>query len=387
MCWSIIAQYFVPRIPLLYVLLASLGFTLEKLIVKILTLEGTYPSFTCVLVRGFFQSIIGVFGIYSDHQTHLDATSSSIFTKIFGDHSFVATMLLLRCIFGFFSQSSALLAVEYLPIGDATVIGMMSPSISALGGYLLLGEPWRIPELLATLTSLIGMVFVVRPQFIFGSSAIIMNHNILIGIILAIINATCQAFVFLLLRILGTKAKISWCNVIFVQSLGQLILSFPASYLFGEKISIFNFTNIQYIFIIIAGFIGSCSQIALTIGMQREKSAAASGMRMGDIIFGFIFQEIFTNDKIKYLSLIGAILVSSSVIIILIFKETKDKDNTLMINNEQEQQLIHQFIDSKYIMVNTDEEILDLENEKDDNIHFNQFDAVSLELSPLQIQR
>ncbi len=58
----------------------------------------------------------------------------------------------------------------------------------------------------------------------------------------------------------------------------------------------------------------------MTLGMQREKSATARAMRMSDVVFGFIWQVLFTPDPISYLSVLGAILVTGSIMVVVIFK-------------------------------------------------------------------
>jgi hypothetical protein len=61
----------------------------------------------------------------------------------------------------------------------------------------------------------------------------------------------------------------------------------------------------------------------MTIGMQREKSAAATAMRMSDLLFGFIWQALFTADEVSRMSVAGALLVSSSILIIVLFKQSE----------------------------------------------------------------
>ena len=58
----------------------------------------------------------------------------------------------------------------------------------------------------------------------------------------------------------------------------------------------------------------------MTVGMQREKSASATAMRMSDVVFGYLWQLLFTADGVDALSIIGAILVSFSIVIVIIFK-------------------------------------------------------------------
>jgi hypothetical protein len=54
--------------------------------------------------------------------------------------------------------------------------------------------------------------------------------------------------------------------------------------------------------------------------MQKEKSASATAMRTSDVIFAFIWQIMFTSDKVTWLSIIGATLVMIGILIIVFFK-------------------------------------------------------------------
>jgi hypothetical protein len=67
--------------------------------------------------------------------------------------------------------------------------------------------------------------------------------------------------------------------------------------------------------------VGSVSQICMTYGMQREKSATATAMRMSDVLFGFIWQALFTSEIVSVLSIVGALLVMSSIIVVVVAKQ------------------------------------------------------------------
>ena len=123
------------------------------------------------------------------------------------------------------------------------------------------------------------------------------------------------------MRILGTTAKMPWWNVCFAQSLGQLFLSLPSLYISGQQLR-FDLSAFQIFLIVASGTLGAWSQVAMTVGMQREKSAVATGMRMSDVVFGFIWQVLLTQDnQINVLSILGAMLVVCSIFLLIFAKE------------------------------------------------------------------
>ena len=127
-------------------------------------------------------------------------------------------------------------------------------------------------------------------------------------------NYICYTYVYIHI---GTIAKMPWPNVCCIQAIGQTILSIPLLLLYESHIQPLHFSLYQITLLISGGLIGTLGQFAMTIGMQREKSATASAMRMSEIIFSFIFQCLFTNDNVDVLSLFGAVLVASSVLIVI----------------------------------------------------------------------
>ena len=165
----------------------------------------------------------------------------------------------------------------------------------------ILKEPWKFPEFAATIISLTGAVLVTRPTFIFGGEEETLDTT---GVIYAYLAAVFSAGAYICVRMLGTTHKMPWPNVCFIQGIGQVVLSFPTLYLFNIKLDL-SINRYRAILILLGGIIGNVSQMAMTIGMQREKSASATAMRMSDILFGFIWQLTFTNDGFNVYSLLG----------------------------------------------------------------------------------
>lgn len=54
-------------------------------------------------------------------------------------------------------------------------------------------------------------------------------------------------------------------------------------------------------------------------------------MRMSTVLFSFFWQVLFTHDTVSLWSIFGALLVSSSIVIMLVFKE---KEQTMTVATE-----------------------------------------------------
>jgi uncharacterized membrane protein len=164
--------------------------------------------------------------------------------------------------------------------------------------------------------SIFGGTLVAKPTVLFGGEA-----KDPIGIFYALCAAVFSALAYIIVRLLGTTHKIDYGNVMFFQAIGQIFLSIPCLYISGQKFD-FGLSSYQISLIVIGGTIGAFSQAAMTYGMQREKSATATAMRMSDILFGYTWEALFTNDSVDPLSILGALFVTGSILLIIVFKKS-----------------------------------------------------------------
>jgi drug/metabolite transporter (DMT)-like permease len=182
-------------------------------------------------------------------------------SPVFGDNTFTRVVLASRASLGFLGMLFSFLAIEILPIGDATTIIMLSPLLASFLGIFVLGESWHGMEILGTLVSLAGVAFVSHPMCIWGG----INSKCAdaYGLIYALLAALFSALAFLAVRLLGTSAKLNWIYVAFAQSLGICLLAISSSLIFGESIEL-EFDLLVDASILCAGLIGSCGQLMMT---------------------------------------------------------------------------------------------------------------------------
>jgi len=305
-----IGQY----VPLFLCFLSGFGFSIQALILNDLGSYGFNDTCEVIFFRGCIQSIFASFFIYTGTD-RTDLTDRSLF----GSTMYIRCLLFLRGLFGFIAMTFAFIALQRLPIGDCMVLVMLSPLIASIAAVFILGEPFRIPEQIASITSIIGVILVGKPSVLFGHHS---ETTSLLGTIYALLSALFAGAVFMILRLLGTTAKMPWPNVTFVQGLCQMIFIPPTLYLTQQSFRLNLSFNI-FSLILIAGIVSSASQMCMTIGMQREKSALAGAMRMSDIVFSFLWQALFTNDTVNGFSVLGALLIMASILMVVL---TKVKD-------------------------------------------------------------
>lgn len=113
-------------LPLFYVFLSGLGFSIQTLFVKLLVLGGYHSSFVCVFYRGLFQMLLSIFVMFYNRDQGI---------AVFGETWHIKTILFFRSVIGYGGIAFAFLAVEVLPVGDATVLTMLSPFVSLISSF------------------------------------------------------------------------------------------------------------------------------------------------------------------------------------------------------------------------------------------------------------
>lgn len=107
-------------------------------------------------------------------------------------HSFVPTeprRVVLRAIFGFIALSCYFYSVIHLPLADATVIYFTNPVLTALVAAGVLREHMGLREVGWVMLSLLAVVVVARPSFLFGAERALDTTAVVLGLVSALFAA------------------------------------------------------------------------------------------------------------------------------------------------------------------------------------------------------
>ena len=251
--------------------------------------------------------------------------------------------LISRAIFGTGGMISFYYTLGKLPMGDSVSIMFSNPVFTALLAWLLLGERFHCTEAIATALCFVGVVFIAKPVFLFGSQGDDTlpgagshdgrllgdgdetdsdSTNRVVAVVIGIFGAISAALAFLSVRQMGRKEDPNVMAVYFAA------IGLVASAALGLGRGAWVMPNwgsdgAQLALIGVMGFFG---QWFLNRGMQLERAGPASLMRNIDVVLAFVYQVTLLGEPINGWSIAGALLITSCTALVAWSKSTRGAD-------------------------------------------------------------
>jgi len=203
-------------------------------------------------------------------------------------HSFRGSapgLLALRGILGFGALSCFFYAVVNLPLADATVLHFMNPVFTALAAAVVLDEHLGARETLLVVGSMLGVVVVARPSFLFGEADAL--DPVAVGI--ALTGAFLAAAAYVTVRRLRGEEPL------------LIVFWFAAlSTLFSLPLVVRNPvlpTLSTFLVLIGVGLTTHVGQVLITYGFRLERAGRASSVGYLQIVFAagwgwLLFDEV-----------------------------------------------------------------------------------------------
>ncbi|KAJ9123308.1 hypothetical protein QFC22_001507 [Naganishia vaughanmartiniae] len=221
----------------------------------------------------------------------------------------VRKLLALRGFIGFFGLTGMYQSLQYLSLSDATTLGFLSPTATALLGYMILKEPFTRKEFVAG-----SVILIARPTAIFGpavypSTGLPVSPEGGIG-----------------------GSRTSWGNIPSHGVGGGRGHPTPAQRmqavgfaLMGEPL-VFPRTVIGWCLILLIGVFGLGAQLLVTMGLQREKAGRGSLAMYTQLLFATIIERILFHTQTSFLSVLGTIIILSAALWVAFSKQAKPSD-------------------------------------------------------------
>jgi len=219
-------------------------------------------------------------------------------------------LLVLRGLFGFGALSCFFFALTRLPIAEATVIQFTSPIWTTALAALFLGE--RVGKRLAVCgaVSLIGVVLVARPGFLFGNGTAGLDP---VGLGVAILGSLLTAAAYVTVRKASRTDDplvivfyFAWIAVVLGIPTAAPILIMPSGW--------------EWAMMAAVGVTTQIAQVFLTQGLKLETAGRATSVGYAQIVFATMWGMIFFSELPDALAAAGAALIVASTVTLAVTK-------------------------------------------------------------------
>jgi drug/metabolite transporter (DMT)-like permease len=307
------------HVPLGLIFISGIGFSIQSLFIKILSESGFSGSFQLLFLRGFCQMLVSSIFVYRN-------VLRGDRTKLFGNNLASIGLLTMSSLLAYAGQAFVFTSIEYVPVDFALVLDRQSVVFQAVLAYFLLGEPWLLIEIVATVLSIFGVVLIAQPAFfahLFAAISLFLgvkpegddsnssrdvggdsspsengfglDENAMTlsdspdldraGVVYGLLAAFLTACAYVTIRMTGPSrgryassrpccsvlvpeddTTIPCPNVVFAASISQLILSIPCMLLSSKEEFDLSLSYSGWALLIGVAVIGTWSQLALTAG-------------------------------------------------------------------------------------------------------------------------
>lgn len=221
------------------------------------------------------------------------------------------TRLLQRGVLGAAALACFLFSLTHLPLGEATLIQYMNPIFAILVASFLYQERPRRGELIAVAGSLVGVLLVTRPAFLFGGAASQIPAS---WALIALMGAAFSGSAYATIRQMpGERPEV----VVLYLPLLSVPMALP-----------FIATNWlvptwgEWILLLGIGAATQLAQTSMTRGLQIEKTARATMTGYTQILFAALWGVmLFGEHPSGWTMLGGAIILVSTLVMAISHRE------------------------------------------------------------------
>ncbi len=215
-------------------------------------------------------------------------------------------LLLLRGLAGFLALLCMFYALPRLPLADATVLHFTNPVFTGLLAAIVLGESLSRRDVGGTLLSLVGVVLVARPSFLFGAST---DSLPLVPVAATLAGALLSAVAYTTVRKLAATEHA--LVIVFYFPLVSVPAAVPL--MWGTALWP---TPTEWLLLLGIGVCTQIAQVLLTMGLQRERAGRALSMSYVQIVFAALWGLLFFGEVPDLLAIGGAVLIVGGTLLV-----------------------------------------------------------------------
>lgn len=209
-----------------------------------------------------------------------------------------------RSVTGFIALSCFYYAITQLPLGDVTTLHYLAPIITAFFAGVALGERAGRAVWIGGALSLVGVVLVARPSFLFGGEGLPT-----LAVAAALTGATLSASAYTFVRKL--RATDDPLVVIYWFCALGTVFALP----FALPVWVWPSAE-TWLVLLGVGVTTQIAQVYLTKGLHLEAAGRATSVGYLQIVFAFIWGMLFFGDIPTLWNLAGAVVIVAGVLVV-----------------------------------------------------------------------
>lgn len=214
-------------------------------------------------------------------------------------------LLTVRGLVGFGGLLCFFYAIPRLPLADVTVIQFTNPVFTALFAALLIREKLTRAVVVSIGLSLSGVMLIAQPTVFFGAAA---NPLDLTAVAVALLGAVFAALAYTTVRKLR-ETEHSLVVVFYFP-----LVSIPACLPILAPVAVWP-TPLEWLMLLGIGVLTQVAQIFLTRGLHKEPAGRATSVSYLQILFAALWGLMFFGEMPDVLSIVGALLVMSGILL------------------------------------------------------------------------
>jgi len=207
--------------------------------------------------------------------------------------------------------STALLCYFYslvhLPLGEATLIQNMNPVFATLLAAVILDEFIRAPEILCLVASLVGVMFIAHPSWLFGAA--VAAPAAPLDIAIALLGALCSGAAYTLVRKMrGAEHPLV---IVFYLPLLSVPISLPFALMEWQWPN-----AVEWALLLGVGITTQLAQVSMTRGLQLERTARATTTGYLQVAFAVVWGALLLGEIPDVWTLAGAVTIIGSTLVL-----------------------------------------------------------------------
>jgi len=201
-------------------------------------------------------------------------------------------LLVGRSLAGFCALSANFFALSRIPLGDAALLNQTSPIFVALLSVWLLKEKFQPKVLALSLLSLVGVAFIVKPEF----------GHFEIGYGAALISGFLSALAYVAIRNLHQSEQ-PLTMAFYFTAISALLISPSLFFYFSLP------TTKTFIILFLGGLAGTLGQLFITYAYKNEEASKIAPFAFIAVPFSFLFGMIFFKESPGFKTVLGFLLI------------------------------------------------------------------------------